>query len=128
VSITEEARHQLYRRLEEVLGPAEAAIMMEHLPPVGWADVATKRDLDQQSVLMKHELDRFRDEMHHEIGGLRDEMHHEIGGLRDEMHHRFEAVELRFGGMLQAELRAQTFRMAAMFTGLAAVVVASVKL
>jgi hypothetical protein len=46
MAISEESRHHLYRRLEEVLGPEEAATLMEHLPPVGWADVATKRDLD----------------------------------------------------------------------------------
>lgn len=46
MAITEENRHRLYQRLEELLGSAEAATLMEHLPPVGWADVATKRDLD----------------------------------------------------------------------------------
>src|SRR2546428_6175236 len=46
MTISEESRHRLYLRLEEVLGPEEASVLMEHLPPVGWADVATKRDLD----------------------------------------------------------------------------------
>src|SRR3954469_22354922 len=29
-----------------VLGPESAETLMEMMPPVGWADVATKRDLD----------------------------------------------------------------------------------
>jgi hypothetical protein len=44
--LDERSRHALHTRLEEILGPDEAATLMEHLPPVGWADVATKRDLD----------------------------------------------------------------------------------
>ena len=43
--LDERFRHQLYLRLEQVLGPDAATTLMEHLPPVGWADVATKRDL-----------------------------------------------------------------------------------
>ncbi len=46
MAITEQQRHQLFTRLEQTLGAEEAATLMEHLPPVGWADVATKRDLD----------------------------------------------------------------------------------
>ena len=46
MAIDERARHRLFVKLEEVLDPEEASILMEHLPPVGWADVATKRDLD----------------------------------------------------------------------------------
>ena len=46
MAISEESRHHLYLRLEEVLGSEEAATLMEHLPPVGWADVATKRDIE----------------------------------------------------------------------------------
>ena len=41
----ERSRHQLYRRLEEVLGSDAATTLIEHLPPMGWADVATRHDL-----------------------------------------------------------------------------------
>ena len=53
MAIDERSRHQMYRRLEEVLGPEEAATLMEHLPPVGWADVATKRDLEQLELRLE---------------------------------------------------------------------------
>lgn len=43
--IDERSRHDMFSRLEQVLGKEHAAVLMEHLPPVGWADVATKRDL-----------------------------------------------------------------------------------
>lgn len=43
--LPERSRHELYRRLEEVLGPEAATTLIEHLPPVGWADVATGHDL-----------------------------------------------------------------------------------
>jgi hypothetical protein len=46
MALDERARHELFLRLEAILGPAEAETMMEMLPPVGWADVVTKRDLD----------------------------------------------------------------------------------
>jgi hypothetical protein len=47
MAIDEGSRHELFSRLEEVLGKESATVLMEHLPPVGWADVATKRDLEQ---------------------------------------------------------------------------------
>ena len=48
--LDERSRHELYLKLEEVLGPEQASTLMEMLPPVGWADVATKRDLDALAV------------------------------------------------------------------------------
>ena len=55
----------MYVRLEEALGQEAALILMEHLPPVGWADVATKRDLDHLHVVIRADLERFatRDEV-----------------------------------------------------------------
>lgn len=50
--VTEPSRHKLYQRLEEVLGSEEADTLMEHLPPVGWADVATKDDLARLEAVM----------------------------------------------------------------------------
>ncbi len=46
MSIDERARHELHAGLDELLGPERAGTLMGYLPPVGWADVATRRDLD----------------------------------------------------------------------------------
>ena len=52
MALDERARHELFLRLEEALGPESAETLMEMLPPVGWADIATKRDLDA----LRHQL------------------------------------------------------------------------
>ena len=59
MAITEELRHRIYQRLEEVLGHDEAAGLMEYLPPVGWADVATKRDLDHLETGLGARIDNI---------------------------------------------------------------------
>jgi hypothetical protein len=89
VAITEETRHHLYQRLEEALGPEEATTLMEHLPPVGWADVATKHDLDHLEARMDH---RFT-----------------------VMEQRFELLELRFDERLTRGLGALELRLLGAF-------------
>lgn len=45
MQMDERTRREMYERLEAVPGAPAADALMEHLPPVGWADVATKTDL-----------------------------------------------------------------------------------
>jgi hypothetical protein len=49
-------RHRLYVHLEQLLGPEDAATLMEHLPPDEWNRLATKDDV-------RTEVDRLRDDM-----------------------------------------------------------------
>jgi hypothetical protein len=60
MAIDERARHELYLRPEEHLGTEAATTLMEHLPPTGWADVATKRDLDHLAAQLEKEIERTR--------------------------------------------------------------------
>ena len=60
MTITESTRHQLHQALIESLGEEEAATLMEHLPPVGWADVTTKTDLEHLRVATKTDLEHLR--------------------------------------------------------------------
>jgi hypothetical protein len=46
MSVDERRRHEMYLKLEEVLGSQDAATLMEHLPPTGWADLVTNHSLD----------------------------------------------------------------------------------
>ena len=57
MSITEHERHRLFTWFEEHMGKDLAATMMNLVPPVGWGDVATSRDLDQHAVLLRRDLD-----------------------------------------------------------------------
>jgi hypothetical protein len=47
VSVDERSRLQLAEAAKRLLGADEGITLMELLPPVGWADVATKHDLRQ---------------------------------------------------------------------------------
>lgn len=55
MALEERSRNRLYNRLREVLGQDEASDLMALLPPVGWADVATKDDI----VLLKGDMARM---------------------------------------------------------------------
>jgi hypothetical protein len=57
MAVTEKQRHDLYNDLEATLGSRSASVLMEHLPPVGWADVATRRDLDALDERIDHRFD-----------------------------------------------------------------------
>ncbi len=71
MSITEESRHLLFQALEAALGRAQAVTLMEHLPPVGWADVATKRDLDHLETTLRTEMRADRAELRADLADLR---------------------------------------------------------
>ena len=57
MAVTEESRYRLFKQLEDTLGAEHANTLMEHLPPVGWADVATKADLEQLELRMNMRFD-----------------------------------------------------------------------
>ena len=100
MAIDERQRHLLHGRLDEVLGQEEAAILMGHLPPVGWADVATRHDLDSAVAQLRSEISASESRRRAELTGalasqgaeltgglasLRAELHQEIGGVRSDL-------------------------------------------
>lgn len=91
MAVSEESRHRLYQRLEQVPGPGEATTLMEHLPPIGWADVATKRDLDL--------LERRFDGMEHRFDGL-DRSMERFGSRLDDLRSEFRTTMLAVLSMI----------------------------
>ena len=71
MAVDEAARHELYTMLEELLGQQSTSTLMSLLPPVGWADVATKDDLRMLSLEVRAEIAELRTELRDEIAGLR---------------------------------------------------------
>ena len=86
MAVDEAARHQLYNSLESRLGLDPARTLMSLLPPVGWADVATRQDLHALENGLRGEITELRGEIHREVGEVRGEIHREIGALRTELH------------------------------------------
>jgi uncharacterized small protein (DUF1192 family) len=97
VAITEESRHRLYERLDDVLGHEQATTLMEHLPPVGWADVATKTDLDNQSLLLKADLDNQSIILKGDLERTSAALKEDIAALKTDMDQRFVAGDHYLG-------------------------------
>ena len=64
MTITEQSRLNLYESMREHHGEEVAVTLMEMLPPVGWADIATKSDLEH----LRSEITlSFRAELEHAL-------------------------------------------------------------
>lgn len=109
MSITEAERHELHQRLKEVLGPDKASILMEHLPPVGWADVATKQDLEH-----------LRQDLEHLRVATKQDLAHTETTLRAEITHLGDRIENR----LLRDQRTYMFAMLSAFVALMALTLA----
>ena len=70
MSVSDHDRRLLFDRLESVLGPSEAGVLMELLPPVGWSDVARQSDI----TALRGEMAELRGELRGEMAELRGEM------------------------------------------------------
>ncbi|HUC36002.1 MAG TPA: hypothetical protein VMR97_02640 [Acidimicrobiales bacterium] len=117
MAVSEESRHRLYSKLELVLGSEEATVLMEHLPPVGWADVATKRDLDALEARIGGRFEavdaRFEAvDVRFEAVDVRfDALESRMDARFDAMDSRFEALEGRLTAKFEYELRMLTWRL-----------------
>ncbi len=86
MSTAEAARHGLYSRLEEVLGPEHADTLMEHLPQHVSAEVATKGDVAGVKAALAQ---------------VKAELKGDIGELRSELRTRFDRMENRFDSLAE---------------------------
>ena len=85
MSITEASRFQLRTAIGQILDEEAADTLMELLPPVGWADVATKTDLQHLRDELKGDINSLRVATKTDIQHLRDELKSDINSLRNEL-------------------------------------------
>jgi hypothetical protein len=70
MSVSEHERHQLFSWFEEHMGSERAATMMSMLPPTGWGDVATRRDLELFEARIDAKLDQLEARFEAKLGQL----------------------------------------------------------
>ncbi|MGH8902310.1 MAG: hypothetical protein ACRDYA_11675 [Egibacteraceae bacterium] len=115
--VDERTRHGLFEQLIAVLGKEHAMTLMEHLPPVGWTDVATKRDL----MVLKGDLDALEGRLRAEMTSMRHEL---VGLFRAELAGTVTAQTQA----LSAQTRTLMFMVLGALTGMAGLVFAAARL
>ena len=91
MTASERERHELAAKLEELLGPDQAATLMEHLPPMRWDALARQDDL----LALRTDVDGLRSD----VDGIKGELHDlrtEMTRTNDRIDHLTEVMELRF--------------------------------
>ncbi len=108
MSITEASRFQLRTAIGQILSEEAADTLMELLPPVGWADVATKTDLQHLRDELKAEIHSLRVATKTDLQHLREELKADMLNLRNEFKADIQALQLSFETTLEKRLHEQT--------------------
>ena len=108
MAVDERGRLQLADAAKRAFGDDAGITLMELLPPVGWADVATKHDLDVRFDALDGRMGRLESRMEHLDG-------------------RMDRTETRLDD-ISRELRAQTWKLMTLMVVVVGVVVAAVRL
>jgi len=87
MAVSESARHELYATLEGLIGKEHVETLMGLLPPVGWADVATKHDLAQ----IEERMNLRSEATDSKLEGMESRMQ----AMESRMESRMEAMESR---------------------------------
>ena len=75
-------RRYMYETLEANMGRRMAELVMGHLPPAGWADLATRTDVGALGAEVRGEMAQLRGELKGEMAELRGEMAELRGEMR----------------------------------------------
>ncbi len=94
MTTTEAERFQMHESLIHTHGKEVADIIMEHLPPTGWGDVARRSDVAGLQVLTKKDIDMLRISIRGDMEALRLEMRGEMQELRAELRGEMQALRL----------------------------------
>src|SRR5713101_8686058 len=122
MTIDERARHELFTQAEAAMGAGPAETLMALLPPVGWADVATKHDLERELAQLELRLDqRFELSEHRILGTVKRELTAEIGTVRGEIAAEIGTLRGEIG-TVRGEIGTQTRTLFFAMTGVMLVV------
>lgn len=123
MTVDERSRHELYHRLEEVLGPDAATTLIEHLPPVGWADVATKNDLaglEQRMDLRFARVEGRFDSIDERFTAMDDRITAATSDLRATFEHEMRVQSETFGQQLRSQTTTMVFGLVSVVATMAA--------
>jgi hypothetical protein len=95
MTVSEYQRTQLFNWFEEHMGKERATTMMNLLPPVGWGDVATRRDLEhfEERLLGKIDSSATR------LDGKIDIVAQRLDARIDRVEVRLDKLSSAMGGM-----------------------------
>ena len=129
MAVDERGRLQLADAAKRAFGEDAGITLMELLPPVGWADVATKHDLarlDLRFDALEARMDGFDARMDRFEARM-----DRFDGRMDRFETRMGVMEATFDGKLSdiaREVRAQTWKLMTLMVAVVGVVVAAVRL